>query len=286
MRKSDVLRVQDVRDAYRLIGDCRDLGGEPALWYVRMLSGLCHLVGARMACGGEGFWIRGAGPIRPISIFDAGFDPRDRELLLAFWRDVGPQGDPLWHALGNVSLERVVTRPRSALIPDAVWCGSTAFNDYRRPAGIHHDLVSVCQVSDRGAVAAINLTRGASERDFSPRDVRLLEFFQAELCPLIGRQLVSTTEPSPRDLSPRLRQALACLLEGDSEKQAAARLGLSPTTMHQYVTALYRRFGVRSRAQLLAHMLRRSGRAERMRSSTADANASAVAVASNTVEEH
>lgn len=30
MRKSDLLRVQDVRDAYRLIGDCRDLGSEPA----------------------------------------------------------------------------------------------------------------------------------------------------------------------------------------------------------------------------------------------------------------
>ena len=26
MAKSDLLRVQDVRDAYRLIGECRDLG--------------------------------------------------------------------------------------------------------------------------------------------------------------------------------------------------------------------------------------------------------------------
>ena len=46
MRKSDLLRVQDVRDTYRLIGDCRDLGSEPALWQLRMLAGLCQLVGA------------------------------------------------------------------------------------------------------------------------------------------------------------------------------------------------------------------------------------------------
>jgi hypothetical protein len=39
--------------------------------------------------------------------------------------------------------------------------------------------------------------------------------------------VVSATEPSPDKLSPRLRQTLACLLEGDSEKQVAARLALA-----------------------------------------------------------
>jgi hypothetical protein len=31
MPKAELLRVQDVRDAYRLIGECRDLGSDPAL---------------------------------------------------------------------------------------------------------------------------------------------------------------------------------------------------------------------------------------------------------------
>jgi len=52
---------------------------------------------------------------------------------------------------------------------------------------------------------------------------------------------------------------LACLLEGDSEKETAVRLGLSRVTAHQYVTALYRHFRVRSRAQLLAHIIKRMG---------------------------
>jgi DNA-binding NarL/FixJ family response regulator len=99
-------------------------------------------------------------------------------------------------------------------------------------------------------------------RDFSHREVRLLEFFHGELRPLIGRQLVSASEPSPENLSRRLRQTLACLAEGDGEKQVAARLGISPTTVHQYVTVLYRRFGVQSRSQLLAHVLPRSRRAD------------------------
>lgn len=70
--------------------------------------------------------------------------------------------------------------------------------------------------------------------------------------------LASAGEPDVlRQLSPRLRQTLECLLEGDSEKQVASRLGLSLPTVHQYVTALYRRFNVHSRAELLASFLDR-----------------------------
>jgi DNA-binding NarL/FixJ family response regulator len=56
-------------------------------------------------------------------------------------------------------------------------------------------------------------------------------------------------------LSPRLRQTLTRLLEGKREKEVAGELGLSPTTVHGYVRALYRHFGVSSRAELSAHFL-------------------------------
>ena len=53
-------------------------------------------------------------------------------------------------------------------------------------------------------------------------------------------------------LSPRLRQTLARLLAGDSEKQVARHLALSKNTVHVYVKGLYRHFGVNSRGELLA----------------------------------
>jgi DNA-binding CsgD family transcriptional regulator len=59
------------------------------------------------------------------------------------------------------------------------------------------------------------------------------------------------------DLSPRMIQTLRSLLEGDSEKQAAAKLGVSPHTVHVYVKALYKRYKVSSRAELLARWVRR-----------------------------
>ena len=47
------------------------------------------------------------------------------------------------------------------------------------------------------------------------------------------------------------------MLEGLSEKETAARLDLSGHTVHQYVKALYRRYRVRSRSELLALWIRR-----------------------------
>jgi DNA-binding CsgD family transcriptional regulator len=59
------------------------------------------------------------------------------------------------------------------------------------------------------------------------------------------------------ELSPRQEQTLQYLLGGDSEKQVARKLKLSQHTVHVYVKALYRRFGVSSRAELLARHLKK-----------------------------
>jgi DNA-binding CsgD family transcriptional regulator len=45
------------------------------------------------------------------------------------------------------------------------------------------------------------------------------------------------------------------LLEGDSEKQVAYKLKLSPHTVHEYVKNLYAELGVNSRGELLAQFV-------------------------------
>ena len=73
------------------------------------------------------------------------------------------------------------------------------------------------------------------------------------------RIFVLANADAPRDpregLSPRLRAVLERLLEGHAEKQIAFDLELSPHTVHDYVKALYKKFGVASRAELLALVL-------------------------------
>jgi DNA-binding CsgD family transcriptional regulator len=65
-----------------------------------------------------------------------------------------------------------------------------------------------------------------------------------------GAGLESAAPADP--LSPRLRQTLRLLLAGESEKQVAQRLALSPHTVHVYVKKLYKLYGVSSRGELLA----------------------------------
>ena len=67
---------------------------------------------------------------------------------------------------------------------------------------------------------------------------------------------MSSTVVRERVLSRRAAQTLGELLSGLSEKEIADRMGLSAHTVHQYVKTVYRAFGVRSRAELMARCLR------------------------------
>ena len=154
--KSDLLRFQDVRDAYRLIGECRDLGGDADLWHRRMLEGLCRLVGA-------------PAEVEPTLAIDVGLD-----------------------------------------------------------AGAHQ---------------------------------QLLRFFHGELGRLIGRSLVDASAPRSDKLPPRLRQTLACLVEGDSEKQLAGAARAEPgddPSVRDFTLSPLRR---QQPPQLLALAIKRMARA-------------------------
>ncbi len=78
---------------------------------------------------------------------------------------------------------------------------------------------------------------------------------------LNGEPLSIIAEASARqnlegcDLPPRVRQTLGRLLAGDSEKQIAAKMGLSPHTVHCYIKALYRSYEVSSRGELLSRFV-------------------------------
>jgi len=108
------------------------------------------------------------------------------------------------------------------------------------------------------------LTRGGPSpaRVPSPESALRKRQMLADLCRLIAAQVGAgaparglSADPL---LSPRHQQTLEHLLGGDSEKEVAARLKLSPNTVHVYVKALYRHFSVSSRGELLAHFVRRS----------------------------
>lgn len=55
-------------------------------------------------------------------------------------------------------------------------------------------------------------------------------------------------------LSPRECGIVRAVFDGDSEKDTAARLGLSPHTVHTYLWRIYRKLQVQSREELLVRV--------------------------------
>lgn len=100
------------------------------------------------------------------------------------------------------------------------------------------------------------LVREASGDTFSGHDRQMLELALGGLSRWLNWLALSHGPLSPSGpMPPHQRKVLLLLVTGRSEKQIASDLNLSTNTAHQYVTALYRRYGVRNRPSLAAQWL-------------------------------
>lgn len=262
MSKSAHLRQEDVRTLLRLVGECRELGDHPVAWRQHLCACLGRLTGAAMACVGE-FTGGVHSPLNVLGGVDWGWeDGLDRDVWLeALTSNPDMRDSPvLEQYLQRQGLDDGCGQSRKDLLSDRDWYRSPYYQRIHASIGIDHTLVSFVKVpGTQEESAALALCRAASDRhDFSLRHRVFLQELQVALKPLIGSVLARFTEPSPADLSPRLRQVLRCLLEGDSDKQIARRLGISGYTVNQYTKTLYRHFGVQGRAELLSLWLRRA----------------------------
>ncbi len=99
-----------------------------------------------------------------------------------------------------------------------------------------------------------------SRNVFTGRDYALLAYALRGI-KWFHRQVMLTCGPlvARSALTPTERKVLALLLTEATEKQIAARLGLAVSTTHQHVVAVFRKFGVRSRAALMTLWLSGSG---------------------------
>jgi DNA-binding NarL/FixJ family response regulator len=116
----------------------------------------------------------------------------------------------------------------------------------------HHNGNDHSRIGDMRAMVRLMQPLGAATSDPVIRKRRLV----ADLCRLIGTDILEQTAHHHTKISPSMQQTLQSLLTGDSEKQAAHKLGLSQHTVHVYVKALYKHFGVNSRGELLAKWVR------------------------------
>jgi DNA-binding NarL/FixJ family response regulator len=252
MAKSGRLRLQDVRAAYRLIGECRELGADARAWRWHMLEGLRQLAGARVAMFTQIDHV-GTPAERVSAALDTGFlDAAERRLWAHYLREEEYRDNPfnLGYFRGFSGLLR--TRRLASVVDAREWYLSRHYNEYARICGVDDRIVSSLRLSQDAPVQMISLHRPASDGKYSRREPRLVHLFHQELAPLLGKQLVlPEAEAETEQLPFRLQQVLSGLLQGDGEKQIARRLGISRHTVNRHVQRLYRWFEVHSRGELM-----------------------------------
>ena len=118
----------------------------------------------------------------------------------------------------------------------------------------------IVEVNVRDRVAVLILLVGVqcdavrlARHVFTEREIALLAYALRGI-KWFHRQVMLTSGPlvARAPLTPTERKVLGLLLTKAPEKRIAEQLGLAVSTTHQHVVALFRKFGVRSRAELMS----------------------------------
>ncbi len=243
-----------MREVIRIVGECREMGADASAWHAHATRRLCDLTGSRVGIAAN------------LRDFEPGHDPRGLTLFRFGWPDAAAEEH--WNEYASTVPARrtpeyarlvgfegsLVTRTRRQLWDDVTWYRSPTFNEHHRVSGIDHYIFSIAR-GPRGLYNSIWVHRPVGEPAYTRREWWIVHTVHTELASLIGGPLSAADAPGVEGLTRRQRQTLDALLDGDSEKQIAIRLGLSRATIHEYVTAIYRHFNVASRGELLARFV-------------------------------
>lgn len=261
MSKATDLRNTEIRALYELAGECREQGDDPHRWREHFSRRLAELIGADLVFCVETAGCKRKSP-RDLGVaewgWEQGFNRAGWARALAEFHHNPFYSVGLQSYFRRFSQEDGVAHSRRDLVSDQRWDRSIDREVVHRVVGIDHVAWCFRTLSDAGdEQSGIIATREEGRRDFAEREKALLKAAHAVVAPAIGSSLARFREPAPSALPPRVQQVLRCLLEGNGDKQVAARLGISPQTVNVYTKQIFRHFGVQGRSELLARWIRR-----------------------------
>jgi DNA-binding CsgD family transcriptional regulator len=250
---ADRLKLRDVRKAFRLVGEVREIGSDPQRWRPHMVLALRKLVNADVVVSSE-IHFRKLKTTGHMKVFDIGWgsEPDGKVWQINTERE-DEQPENFWLAMAT-PLERKDARAGDDK-PDAEPDADTELVPVRPTRNVHggrYLILSQYALPHAGVVDQLGLHRAWDDEPFTSAEHKLVRLFHVELGRLWKRDAIRRAKDPATALPPRLTQTLNELLAGSSEKQIAHKLDLSRHTIHNYVKALHQRFGVSSRGELLA----------------------------------
>jgi DNA-binding CsgD family transcriptional regulator len=239
------LKLSSVRRAFRLIGEVRELGQDPHAWRMHLVRKLCKLISAEVVVASEFHFLasRTPGVMRVVDL-GWGSDVEGNVWEIRTEReDATPE-----------SYKVTAEAPAAAAPPQADENVPVPVRPAQPVYGGTYFVMSQVQVPHANAIDRLAAHRIHGQAVFTPPEHRLLRLIHVELGRLWRREAIRRAGDPKNALPPRMKQTLDELLSGASEKQIAAKLGISPHTVHNYVKALHQRFEVSSRGELLAKL--------------------------------
>ena len=134
-------------------------------------------------------------------------------------------------------------------------CEEISTRDRNATHAASQRIIAWSAVRPDGSCVCVEFCKSASQGEFTPRDEAILRVLSPELLNQTQPDHCENgviSRPDLLQLPPRQREVLAALVSGSSVKEIAGELGISPYTVNDYIKAIYRRYKVCSRGELLA----------------------------------
>ena len=255
-----------IHGAYRLWDELADFG--PAAQREALshcMQGICDAVGAQ-----NSFWI---GAVRMVNGNAATVDPmygwrarciqalhttftgNPERMKGARKFDTQDPGETSRVAASGAGQFRVLSLG-TGIVDLAAFSLTEHYDFFYRQTGIADRIWAIFPVSADTESYFIFDTHDAG-RCFDARELqhvadvlRGLKWFHRQLLLSHGVGIVDVS------LTKAEHRVIPLLLSGDAEKRIADKLELKPSTLHQYATSIYRKFGVRGRSEFMAIWLR------------------------------
>ncbi len=247
------LSLRDLREIHTTVHECLELRDDPLLWRRHFLRRMRDSLGTRIGIHTQVPVVPAEGNDRYGAV-EVGWGVRgDRDHFMAYVREGLLDQDPL----GRDMSPRLRVLRREENVDDDQWYQSPIVMDYYRAARVDHAMTAQQIVERGGARQITTLMRAWGDQPFSITDRRKFALAWATLKRYLDAgQLSEFGAPRPSSLPPRTRAVLVALLQGDSVKQVAIRLRMSPHTVHDHVKRLHRDLNVQSRGELVSRYAR------------------------------
>ena len=103
-------------------------------------------------------------------------------------------------------------------------------------------------LSGAGAISP-RVARAAGASGFVSKDLGATDIVKAVRMVALGMEVFGRTEERAAGLSGREREVMGLIATGATNREIAARLYLSPHTVKEHTSTIYRKLGVRNRAE-------------------------------------